>query len=309
MPDSPHDPVLSLPDEAEAVSEADADGRHLDEAVAKLAALSEGRYEQYRRGEAKRLNVRAAVLDRLVENARHVTGDSRAGRPLSLQEHEPWPVPVDGAALLAEVSTTVCRYVALPSHRHADAIALWVVHTFVYDASPITPRLAITSAEKRCGKSRLLTLLSMLTPRSLKADNVTPSIMFRVIELARPTLLIDEFDSFGADNNELRGIVNSGHDSKGTVPRNVASGNDYEPRLFATFAPVAIAAIGRLPGTIEDRSILIPMRRKTVNERTERTPLRPAGIAQAAGAALRALGGRFPQFFRSSRPECSRRPS
>ena len=73
--------------------------------------------------------------------------------------------------------------------------------------------------------------------------------------MARPTLLIDEADFFLRDNEELRGVLNSGHRRGGHVIRIV--GEDFEPRAFSTFSPCAIALIGRLPATLHDRAIHI----------------------------------------------------
>ena len=64
--------------------------------------------------------------------------------------------------------------------------------------------------------------------------------------------MIDEADTFLAEAEELRGVLNSGHRRTGEVIRDV--GDDFEPRRFSTWAPVAIAAIGKIPGTLEDRS-------------------------------------------------------
>jgi hypothetical protein len=44
----------------------------------------------------------------------------------------------------------------------------------------------------------------------------------------------------------------------------------FEPVAFSTWAPVAIAMIGKLPGTLEDRSIQVPMRRRAAGEMVER---------------------------------------
>jgi hypothetical protein len=88
------------------------------------------------------------------------------------------------------------------------------------------------------------------------------------VEAVRPTLLIDEADSFLSENEELRGIINSGHTRDGQVIRLV--GDDYEPRVFSTWCPTAIAAIGSVPATIEDRSIVINMRRRRKDEMVER---------------------------------------
>ena len=59
--------------------------------------------------------------------------------------------------------------------------------------------------------------------------------------------------------------MNSGHTRNGAVIRTV--GEDHEPRQFKTWAPVTIAKIGSLPDTLEDRSIVIRMRRKRPDER------------------------------------------
>jgi Protein of unknown function (DUF3631) len=105
----------------------------------------------------------------------------------------------------------------------------------------------------------------LLVWRPLLTANATPAAIFRTVEKARPTLLIDEADTFlRPENDELRGILNSGHKRGGSVLRTV--GDDNEPRQFATFAPAAIAGIGKLPDTINDRSIAIELRRARPDE-------------------------------------------
>lgn len=66
--------------------------------------------------------------------------------------------------------------------------------------------------------------------------------------------------AYALDNEELRGVLDSGHRRDGAVIRTV--GDNPEPARFSTFCPVAAAAISRLPGTIEERSIKIAMRRR-----------------------------------------------
>src|SRR5262249_30104367 len=68
------------------------------------------------------------------------------------------------------------------------------------------------------------------------------------------------------------GILNSGHTRRTAyVLRTV--GEDHEPRQFATWAPLAIAMIGELPGTLADRSIVLSMRRKRPDEKVKPLPL------------------------------------
>lgn len=242
--------------------------------VQELADLSPVAYERRREKEAEKLEMRVTILDGEVKARRGTSGKMGAGRELSLPEPDPWPEPVDGAALLDDLVVSIHRHLALPDGA-AEAIALWIVHAHAFDAFQVTPRLALQSPEKRCGKTTALRLVSQLVPRRLSASNVTTAVVFRVIELARPTLLIDEADSFIKTNEELRGILNSGHDRDGSVLR--TAGDDFEPRQFSTWAPVAIALIGRLPGTLEDRSIVVSMHRKRRDEQVERLRTDRAG--------------------------------
>ena len=192
----------------------------------------------------------------------------KQGRGVQFEEPEPWPAPVDSAALLTAIVETFSRYLALPAHA-STALALWVLHAYTFSAWFISPFLAITSPVKRCGKTLLLIVLGALVPRWLFASNVTPSVLFRTIEKYSPTLLIDEADTFVRDNDELRGVLNSGHTrTTAVVIRTV--GEDHEPRAFSTWCPKTIALIGKLPDTLTDRAIEIRMRRRTAGEHVER---------------------------------------
>jgi putative DNA primase/helicase len=235
-----------------------------DAEFARLAKLPLIEYERERKAAAEKLGLRIAVLDSVIA-AKHgnVADAGKQGRPLQFTEPEPWPIAVDGAKLLNELALGIRQYVVMRPHM-ADAVALWIVHTFLIEGFGISPRLAITSPEKQCGKTTLRDVLSHFVFRPLMTDNVRAAAVFRIIELQRPTLLIDESDTFLPENEELRGILNSGHRRDGYVIRVV--GDDHEPRKFNTFAPCAIAAIGKLPGTIADRSIAVTLQRRRPSE-------------------------------------------
>ena len=162
---------------------------------------------------------------------------------------------------------TFTRHVVLPVGG-ADAAALWTLHAHAHDTAAISPILAITSPTPECGKTTLLTLLGALVPKPLAASNITAAPLFRAVEKWRPTLLIDEADTFLRDSDELRGIINSGHNRGAAfVIRSV--GDDHEPRQFMTWAPKVIALIGKLPPTLASRAIHIEMRRLGPGETVE----------------------------------------
>ena len=193
---------------------------------------------------------------------------SKGAKGLAPPEPEPWHEPVDGAQLLDELVAAFERFVSLP-HGAADALALWVLFTHTFEAWESSPRLALTSPVPGCGKTTVLSLLGQLVRRPLPTSNITSAVVFRAIEECQPSLLIDEADSFLADNDQLRGILNSGH------ARHLAyvlrsHGENHEPRRFSTWAPMAVAKIGKLPPTLADRAIEIPMRRALPDELIER---------------------------------------
>ena len=89
------------------------------------------------------------------------------------------------------------------------------------------------------------------------------------MEKYSPTLLIDEADRALKNSEELNCILNASHVRKSAVTIRTV-GENHEPRKFSTWCPKAIAAIGRLQDTLEDRGIILQMRRKARGKKTER---------------------------------------
>jgi len=243
----------------------------LDEAeLDRLALMSRIEYGQVRKQVADQLGIAVVYLDSAVTTRKKELTPAASvgsGKPIEMPAIVPAEHAVDGAVLLQTMLDIFDKHLVLPDHA-AVAIALWIMRAHCDDAFSISPRLAILSPVKRCGKTSLLEIIAKLLPRPLSTSNVTASVIFRVIEKHHPALLIDEADSFMRENEELRGIVNSGHRrDSATVLRNV--GDDHEPRSFSTWSPMVIAAIGTLPDTIEDRSIVVSMRRKQPGEKVQ----------------------------------------
>lgn len=194
-----------------------------------------------------------------------------------LPEVAPWPTPVDGAKLLDELTSTVRRFVVC-DQATANAAALWITLTWLIDAVSVAPIANITAPAPNCGKSTLLDLLELLTRRPLKVDHVSSAALFRVIDQFRPTLLIDEVDTFLKQNEQARGILNSGHKRNGTVLRVV--GDNHEPRVFSTWGAKALCGIGSIASTLKSRSIRLELRRKLPEESVERLRYADPGLIQ-----------------------------
>ena len=181
-----------------------------------------------------------------------------------MQDPEPWPDPVDGAELLDGVAALIRQYVHMPAPA-ADAVALWIAHTWLHDRLEISTFLNVTSATKRCGKSLLMEVLTTLVIRPMPVSgHITSAALFRTIERYVPTLLLDEVDTYLGDNPELRGNLNGSQrrDSGGTIR---CVGEDYEPRQFNPWCPKVFSGIGGLHDTMRDRSLVIRLTRRPAN--------------------------------------------
>jgi hypothetical protein len=183
------------------------------------------------------------------------------------------------------------------------AVVLWVAATHAQQCWENATRLVIKSPEKRCGKSRLLDVIAATCHMPLITVNISPAALVRSIGDDPPTLLLDEADTvFGnkaAENNEdLRGILNAGHQQNRPYVRWDPFGR--KPEHCPTFAMAALAGIGDLPDTIEDRAVVVAMQRRApgetvqpYRERRDAEPLRQLG--EQLGAWIQAHHDRLRQ--------------
>lgn len=183
-------------------------------------------------------------------------------------EDDPWPEPVDGAALLTDIAAAIGRFV-IADKETIDAAALWSVFTWLLDEVQVAPIANITAPEKRCGKTILLSVLGKLAYRPMQVADIATAALFRSIELWSPALLIDEVDAFLNDNEEARGIINAGftRDSAFVIR---CVGDDHIPTKFNVWGAKALCGIGKIADTLADRSIPLRLRRKKPGESAER---------------------------------------
>jgi Protein of unknown function (DUF3631) len=181
-----------------------------------------------------------------------------------------------GSELLAELRTFFLRFAVFRDKRIALLLAVWALGTYCYRVFRVFPYLALRSPDKRCGKSRVLDLLSLVAfNASAKTVNPTEAQLFRGPSRNGGTLLLDEVEKLGQADKEnyagLLSVLNSGFEANGTVQRQVKDANgNFVGVNFETFAPYAIAGINRTTDTLEDRSIVVLMQRKLSREKVER---------------------------------------
>ncbi len=158
------------------------------------------------------------------------------------------------------------------------------------------PRLVIRGPERRCGKSRLLDVVEALSHDPLLTVNASAAAVYRSVTVDPPVILVDEADTiFGpkAEGNEdLRGLLNAGHQRNRPAVRYDASTNSVQH--LETFAMAALAGIGQMPDTIEDRAIIVRMRRRAPGEKGGHLPVqaRPPTAARFRDQTDQVAAGR-----------------
>ena len=186
----------------------------------------------------------------------------------------------NGAELLDELHQTLCKYVVLPSPEATDSVVLWITATHGLPAFEHATRLAIHSPMKRCGKSRLLEVVEATSHNPIPTTNISVPALFRMIDAADqpPTLILDEVDRLlgsakkDEDNRDLVAILNNGFRDGHPTYRCV--GPTQIPTPFSNYCMCALAGIGRITDTIEDRAVTITMRRRLPGETISKFRLR-----------------------------------
>jgi putative DNA primase/helicase len=272
--------------------------KEIEEHIEHLAQLPPPQYTEVRESAARVLRLPLSVLDSRVKNVR-IINSGKDGSPFP--KVAPWPEPVDPKELLLLIGATIRSFVVCEPET-ALAASLWAAMTWFMDEVNIAPLAVITAPEKRCGKTQLLSILGKISYRPLPSSNVTPAAMFRSIDKWHPTLLIDEADAFVGGNEELRGLLNSGHtrDSAFTLR---CVGDNHEPKRFDVWGAKALAGIGKLADTLMDRAIVLELRRKGLDEYVDRLRHAPPIIFETLQRLLARFAVDYSSTVRAARPD------
>jgi hypothetical protein len=179
-----------------------------------------------------------------------------------------------GYGLLHDLQAFFRRFVVFRDARLLLLLALWTLATYTYRLYQFFPYLIVRSASKRCGKSRLLEVLSAL---GFNASEVltqpTEAVLFRLPLQNGGTQIFDEVDKLGQGDEayqSLLAVLNMGFARHGTVARTEKVGDGFTVKSYPCYVPRALAGIKGLPDTLEDRSIMVMMLRKMGGERVKK---------------------------------------
>jgi hypothetical protein len=187
-----------------------------------------------------------------------------------LQPVEPWPDPVDGAALLDEIRATFQRFVVTVQPEAVVVESLWILFAHVIEAFGIAPILALWSPVPECGKTVNQSIVGKLVPKALEGSSLTEAVVFRVVEKFQPTLLVDEAADVLIARPELLALLRASHQrNKAFVYRTV--GDNHDVTAFSTWAPKSLAITkNKIEDALASRCLIVRMHRKTRSEKTER---------------------------------------
>lgn len=235
-----------------------------DELFQRLAKLTPVEYDHVREDAAKKINIRVSTLDTEVTKRRPKDATVTT-------ELKPWDEPVNGAELLDKLAAEFEKFIVLPAHA-AVVLALWVLHTYLWEVCEYSPIVAITSPVRSCGKSRVLDVLERLASKPFRTGNMSEAVLFRVLDDRKPSVLIDEFDTIPEERRDaLANILKHGFHRSGRVHR-VEGDATKKIVEFAVFGPKALACIklSTLDSATVSRCINIRMQRKRSAQKVAR---------------------------------------
>jgi hypothetical protein len=179
---------------------------------------------------------------------------------------------VDPASVLTAVVEAYERFIEFTDPRDYLYHALWDAGTyfhFLFSAYPYAYHGGTTST----GKTKALTVSSLFAFNAILSNNMSTSSIFRLIQNARCTLLLDETEKLytrmmDSRIQEFRSIMLSGYKRGGQAVYRVEKDKDTEAQNtvpFEVYGPKRIANIEGLEDVVSNRC-KTTIHRRSVNE-------------------------------------------
>lgn len=186
---------------------------------------------------------------------------------------------VNGKDLINQIERLFSDHIIFKDDRIPQLLSVWVMGTYFFKVFRFYGYLWVNSPVKRCGKSLLLDILSLIsfnaTPRLV---NPSEASVFREVDSNDATLIIDEVESLSHgekdQRSELISLLNSGFQRGSLASRVETRNKEFVVTYFNSYCPKALAGIKSIVDTIEDRSFKVPMARKAKSETIKRFNLK-----------------------------------
>jgi hypothetical protein len=146
-----------------------------------------------------------------------------------------------------------------PDSNIYKVLALYAYATYYADLFGVLPYLYLT-AQKGCGKSTILALLSKLCFNSVFVTDVTTASFIRISNLCA-TLIVDEFEGHSSrsknQEDDLTPLIKSGYSKSSGGAIRTNQDETYKIDYYDAFSPKVFAAIGELDDVLRDRSLTV----------------------------------------------------
>lgn len=164
--------------------------------------------------------------------------------------------PVDPSELLCKLLTILESYIEFDDPRYYLLNAIWVIGTYFYKRFESYPYLFL-NAVKRSGKTKLLTVLSLLSYNSIFSPNMSVASLFRLINNNGSTAIFDETEDLKDPEKraDMRSLLLSGYKRGPLVYRVEEVDGSRIPVPYDVYAPKALANISGIEDVLEDRCI------------------------------------------------------
>ncbi len=179
---------------------------------------------------------------------------------------------VDPASVFDAVLKAWERYLEFTDNRDYVYLTLWDIGTyfhFLFSAYPYAYHGGTTAT----GKTKALTLSSLLAFNAILSNNMSTSSIFRLIQNARSTLLLDETEKLSTRKmdtrvQEFRSILLSGYKRGGQAVYRVEKDKDTETQNtvpFEVYGPKRLANIEGLEDVVGNRC-KVTIHRRSVDD-------------------------------------------
>lgn len=161
------------------------------------------------------------------------------------------------------------KYMELPSEREYLYHTLWDIGTYFHHLFNCFPYHYVGGV-KRSGKTKDLMMHYCLAFNAIFSHNMSTPSIYRLIQNARTTLLIDETEKLSYKGQmsertlEFRSVLLSGYKKGGKAYRTEKTRKEmFQPQAFEVYSPKALANIRGLEDVMEERCKSTILKRST----------------------------------------------
>jgi hypothetical protein len=124
-----------------------------------------------------------------------------------------YPIQTGPIQMMSDLEKLIANHLVCTESQRV-ILALWILHTYTCEATPLTPYLNISSPLEESGKSTCMTILRGLCADPWWPVGLTPANFQRKINEDHPTVLLDNWQTLfrGTDRNKITGFLLSGCD-------------------------------------------------------------------------------------------------